>query len=89
MQAAMMCDCGPSDMRWSLLYLMDHGVSLEFALRVFATPRDDMWWPKRDELRSWSLRKTRRGSNLCSGESRVRCVHEWLPNLLGRDASAK
>lgn len=49
-QAAMLYDVGQSDMRWSLLYLMDHGVSLEFALRVFATPRDDMWWPNRDEL---------------------------------------
>lgn len=49
-QAAMLYDVGQSDMRWALLYLMDHGVSLDFALRVFATPRDDMWWPERDEL---------------------------------------
>lgn len=49
-QAAMLYDVGQSDMRRSLLYLMDHGVSLEFALRVFATPREDMWWPERAEL---------------------------------------
>lgn len=49
-QAAMLYDVGQSDMRWALLNLMDHGVTLDFALRVFATPREDMWWPERDEL---------------------------------------
>lgn len=49
-QAAMMYDRGQSDMRWAVLHLVERGVSLEFALRIFATPREDMWWPKRAEL---------------------------------------
>lgn len=49
-QAVMLYDIGQSDMRWALLYLMDHGVTLEFGLKVFATPREDMWWPTRQEL---------------------------------------
>lgn len=49
-QAAMMYDRGQSDMRWALLHLVEHGVTLDFALRVFATPREDMWWPDRDAL---------------------------------------
>lgn len=49
-QAAMMYDRGQSDMRWALLHLVEHGVTLDFALRIFATPREDMWWPDRDAL---------------------------------------
>lgn len=49
-QAAMMYDLGQSDMRWAVLHLVDHGVLLNFALRIFSTPREDMWWPKRAEL---------------------------------------
>lgn len=49
-QAAMVYDLGQSSMHSALKYLLDHGVSLEFALRIFATPREDMWWPERDEL---------------------------------------
>lgn len=49
-QAAMMYDRGQSDMRWALLHLLEHGVSLEFALEIFATPREDMWWPDGDAL---------------------------------------
>lgn len=49
-QAALMYDRGQSDMRWAVEWLMDHGVSLDFALKIFATPREDMWWPKRGEL---------------------------------------
>lgn len=49
-QAAMLYDLGQSVMRSALQYLMNHGVSLEFALKIFATPREDMWWPEQDEL---------------------------------------
>lgn len=49
-QAAMMYDRGQSDMRWGLLHLVQHGVSLDFALKIFATPREDMWWPTREEM---------------------------------------
>jgi hypothetical protein len=49
-QAAMMYDRGQSDMRWALLHLLERGVTLDFALRIFATPREDMWWPDRDAL---------------------------------------
>lgn len=49
-QAAMMYDRGQSDMRWALLHLMEHGVTLDFALRIFATPREDIWWPGTAEL---------------------------------------
>lgn len=49
-QSAMMYDRGQSDMRWAIEWLMDHGVSLDFALRMFATTREDMWWPDRGEL---------------------------------------
>lgn len=49
-QAAMMYDRGQSDMRWALLHLVEHGVTLDFALRIFATPREDMWFPERAEL---------------------------------------
>ena len=49
-QAVMLYDVAQSDMRWALLYLMDHGVTLEFALRVFSTPREEMWWPDRSDL---------------------------------------
>jgi hypothetical protein len=49
-QAAMMYDRGQSDMRWALLHLVEHRVTLDFALRIFATPREDMWWPDRDAL---------------------------------------
>ncbi len=33
-----------------LLHLVEHGVTLDFALRIFATPREDMWCPDRDAL---------------------------------------
>lgn len=49
-QAAMMYDRGQSDMRRALLHLVQHGVSLDFALKIFATPREDMWWPTREEM---------------------------------------
>lgn len=49
-QAAMMYDRGQSDMRWALLHLVQHGVSLDFALKIFSIPREDMWWPTREEL---------------------------------------
>lgn len=49
-QAAMMYDRAQSDMRWALLHLVQHGVSFDFALKVFAIPREDMWWPTREEL---------------------------------------
>lgn len=49
-QAAMMYDRGQSDMRWGIKWLMDHGVTLDFALRIFATPREDMWWPNAEDL---------------------------------------
>ncbi len=49
-QAAMTYDMGQSSMHMALQYLTDHGVSLDFALRIFATPREDMWWPERAEL---------------------------------------
>jgi hypothetical protein len=49
-QAAMVYDLAQSSMRSALQYLLEHGVSLEFALQIFATPREDMWWPERDEL---------------------------------------
>ena len=49
-QAAMTYDMGQSSMHMALQYLTDHGVSLDFALRIFATPREDMWWPDRAEL---------------------------------------
>ena len=49
-QAAMMYDRGQSDMRWALLHLVERGVTLDFALRIFATPREDMWWPGKAEL---------------------------------------
>lgn len=49
-QAAMMYDRGQSDMRWALLHLLERGVTLDFALRIFATPREDMWFPERAEL---------------------------------------
>lgn len=49
-QGAMMYDRGQSDMRWALLHLVQHGISLDFALKIFATPREDMWWPTRAEM---------------------------------------
>lgn len=49
-QAALMYDRGQSDMRWAIQFLMDHGITLDFAFHMFATPREDMWWPKRAEL---------------------------------------
>jgi hypothetical protein len=49
-QGAMMYDRGQSDMRWALLHLVQHGISLDFALKIFATPREDMWWPTREEM---------------------------------------
>lgn len=49
-QAAMTYDMGQSSMHMALQYLTDHGVSLDFALRIFATPREDMWWPSREEM---------------------------------------
>jgi hypothetical protein len=49
-QGAMMYDRGQSDMRWALLHLVQQGISLDFALKIFATPREDMWWPTREEL---------------------------------------
>ena len=55
MQAAMMYDRGPSDIRWALLYMVERGVTLDFALRVFATPREDMRWPKRSEMQEAGL----------------------------------
>ena len=51
-QAAMLYDLGQSDMRWAILHLMQHGVTLDFALRIFETPREDMWWPNSGELMS-------------------------------------
>ncbi len=56
-QAAVMYDRGQADMRWSLLHLTRHGVSLDFALRIFATPREDMWWPEHGELVSSGMIK--------------------------------
>jgi hypothetical protein len=49
-QAAMVYDMGQSSMHMALQYLTDHGVSTDFALRIFATPREDLWWPSREEL---------------------------------------
>lgn len=49
-QAALMYDRGQSDMRWALLHLVQQGVSLDFGLKIFAIPREDMWWPTREEL---------------------------------------
>lgn len=49
-QAAMVYDLAQSNMRWMLLYLMRRGVSLDFGLKIFATPREDMWWATREEL---------------------------------------
>lgn len=49
-QAAMLYDMGQSSMHAALQYLVEHGVTLDFALRIFATPREDMWWPDRDAL---------------------------------------
>lgn len=49
-KAAMMYDRGQSDMWRALLHLVEHGVTLDFALCIFATPREDMWWPTRGEL---------------------------------------
>jgi hypothetical protein len=41
----MINDRGQSNMRWALLHLVEHGVTVDFALRIFATPREDMLWP--------------------------------------------
>lgn len=49
-QAAYMYDRGQSDMRRALIHLLEHGVTLDFALQIFAAPREDMWWPSRDRL---------------------------------------
>ena len=49
-QAAFMDDRAQNDMRDALGFLLDHGVSLTFALRVFDTPRQDFWTPTREEL---------------------------------------
>ena len=49
-QAAFMYDRAQNDMRDGLGFLLDHGVSLDFALRVFDTPRQDVWTPTREEL---------------------------------------
>ena len=49
-QAAMLYEMGQSSMHAALQYLVEHGVTLDFALRIFATPREDMWWPDRDAL---------------------------------------
>ena len=49
-QAAMVYDLGQSSMYWALQYLIARRVSLDFALRIFATPREDMWWPEREEM---------------------------------------
>lgn len=49
-QAAFMYDRAQNDMRDALGFLLDRGVSLTFALRVFDTPRQDFWTPTREEL---------------------------------------
>jgi hypothetical protein len=45
-----MYDRAQNDMRDALGFLLDHGVSLDFAMRVFDTPRQDVWTPTREEL---------------------------------------
>lgn len=49
-QASLMYDRAQNDMRDALEFLLDHGVKLDFALRVFDTPRQDVWTPTREEL---------------------------------------
>jgi hypothetical protein len=49
-QAAFMYDRAQTDMRDALGFLLDHGVSLDFALHVFDTPRQELWTPTREEL---------------------------------------
>ena len=49
-QAAFMYDRAQNDLRDALGFLLDHGVSVDFALRVFDTPRQDFWTPTREEL---------------------------------------
>ncbi len=45
-----MDDRAQTDLRDALSFLLDHRVSLDFALRVFDTPRQDVWTPTREEL---------------------------------------
>ena len=49
-QAVFMYDRAQNDMRDALGFLLDHGVSLDFALQVFDMPRQDFWTPTREEL---------------------------------------
>ena len=49
-QAAFMYDRAQNDIRDALGFLLDHGVSVDFALRVYDTPRQDFWTPTREEL---------------------------------------
>ena len=49
-QAAYMYDRAQNDMRDALGFLLDHGVSLDFAMRVFDMPRQDVWTPTRAEM---------------------------------------
>jgi hypothetical protein len=46
-QAAMMYDRRPSEMSTALLHMVEWGVPLGFALMVFATQRENVWWPLR------------------------------------------
>lgn len=49
-QAAFMYDRAQNDMRDAMGFLLDHGVHVDFALKVFDTPRQDFWTPTREEL---------------------------------------
>jgi hypothetical protein len=49
-QASYMYDRAQNDMRDALGFLLDHGVSVDFVLQVFDTPRQDFWTPTREEL---------------------------------------
>ena len=51
-------ECSHS-MHAALQYLTEHGVTLDFALRIFATPREDMWWPDRKSLMDGGVIATR------------------------------
>lgn len=45
-----MHDCAQNDIRDALGFLLDHGVSLDFALPVFDMPPQDFWTSTREEL---------------------------------------
>jgi len=49
-QASYMYDRAQNDLRDALGFLLDHGVSVDFALQVFDMPRQDFWTPRREEL---------------------------------------